>query len=239
MFRKTRLNLGWTQSEMADHLGVALVTWRRWENGQALPARPLAGCPRWLEAFVLDGREMLHWGQFFPYELPAASPSVWRRASDFWSKAVRGLGLSTEVSEWLEQTCSCDSALEAFAWLQLARDQQRWLVWAQVSLLAEGKTFRCDGLILNQPGYRPRRQILEFDGAGHNFSNDDYRRRVLGMSEIRISGAEVKSMQTLERFLKLTPAPPGNIVAGMRRVEMELATSQGWRTRTTGLTLKE
>ena len=38
--RRARRKLGLTQRQMAEKLGVALITYQKWEQGQARPAKP-------------------------------------------------------------------------------------------------------------------------------------------------------------------------------------------------------
>jgi len=247
MFKKLRKEKACSQAEMARLCGVSVVTWRRWEMGEFIPTRErlelLARAELPCQEFLLTATEARQWGSRFPFELATTNSLNWKRAFQFWLRPIARLGLNPSLVDWLKLTFPCDSALEAFGWLQLAVahaepllanphflgfrhhpivdahgkalgerllaglrlrwESSRMLVWPQVPMLVDGKSFRCDGLVLLRHNRHSQWRSLEFDGAGHDFSKDDYRRMQLGLREIRISGDEIKRTLALERFLAL------------------------------------
>jgi transcriptional regulator with XRE-family HTH domain len=62
------------------------------------------------------------------------------------------------------------------------------LLWPQVNLKTNNYHFRCDAL-----SFDGQWAMLEIDGAGHQTSRDDFRRRQLGLSEWRFSESEIRS----------------------------------------------
>ncbi len=81
-----------------------------------------------------------------------------------------------------------DELLVAFRWKV---DDHPCLLWPQVKVLTGTGQFRLDYLIL----YRGQWYNLEIDGPVHNAADDEYRRRALGMPDIRISHRTVTALQ--------------------------------------------
>lgn len=76
----------------------------------------------------------------------------------------------------------------------------RFILWPQVNLRPGSVTFRTDGLLWLRFGPKCAWCILEFDGLGHNTDKDQYRAKILGHREIRLSHREVTQFQVAKLF---------------------------------------
>lgn len=80
-------------------------------------------------------------------------------------------------------------------------DKKIW-IWPQVHLRPKDITYRVDGLVLIQEGDELRWIILELDGDGHQAGKDAFRREQLGMTEIRLTGKEIREQDPVQLLLK-------------------------------------
>lgn len=81
-----------------------------------------------------------------------------------------------------------DELLPAFRW---KINDHPCILWPQVKVLTATGQFRLDYLVL----YRGQWYNLEIDGPLHNAADDEYRRRSLGLPDVRISHKTVTALQ--------------------------------------------
>ncbi|MCW5868010.1 MAG: helix-turn-helix transcriptional regulator [Candidatus Eremiobacteraeota bacterium] len=85
--------------------------------------------------------------------------------------------------------------------LYLESGNRKIWIWPQVNLRPKDIAYRVDALVLIVEGENRRWMVLELDGRGHNPAQDGFRRDQLGMSEIRITEAEIKEGNPAQRLL--------------------------------------
>lgn len=134
LYRKLRQQLQLTQGQMAERLGLSRQFWGQLETGKALLGRerarelePVLG-PLPTMADTLSNQEQRGWSPLYPYELACVSGEPWRRALRNWGYPISQLGLDARTQAWMVQLLPCDSAVEAYGWLQLAALEARPLL---------------------------------------------------------------------------------------------------------------
>lgn len=125
VLRSHRVARGLTQADLAEACRISRQLVGRLESGQSLPNSDLA---RKLESVLQCGPltctadEVTTKGwPLQSYEFPAVDPECWRRALKDWAYQIQRLGISPALLSWLKHYLACESAIEAYTFLQLAR----------------------------------------------------------------------------------------------------------------------
>ncbi|MBT9589209.1 helix-turn-helix transcriptional regulator [bacterium] len=129
LLKLVRTVLHLSQRQAAAQFKVSRQLWARTESGACLPSAELARCLEEASQVgplpslddVLSARERRQWvASARPYQLELAHPEPWRRAAKNWPYPISRLALEARTRQWMETLMVCDSAIEAYGWLQLA-----------------------------------------------------------------------------------------------------------------------
>lgn len=120
-FRRAR---GWTQSHLAQLLGISRFHLIRLEAGMVLPSPELAERMEGL----LESRPLVCSADLVPthrmglrlFDFPPVSDDVWRRALEDWEYPISRLGLAKRLLGWMRSHLGPESTFEAYTLLHLA-----------------------------------------------------------------------------------------------------------------------
>lgn len=127
LLKLVRKVLHLNQQQAAQKFEVSRQLWAYIESDSCLPSAKLAASlteavglvPHQDE--VLSGREIRVLIQDLrPYEFELAHPEPWHRAAKNWAYPISRLELDPRTRPWMEKLMVCQSAIEAYGWLQLA-----------------------------------------------------------------------------------------------------------------------
>lgn len=123
--REIRKQLCATQQEMADLCQVSRQYWCDLKAGQFLPSAAVAAkleehgtFPSLQDTF--SARQARLWFETFPYQVTRVNRQPWERALSNWAYPLSRMRMAERTRQWMVTMINCDSALEAYGWLQIA-----------------------------------------------------------------------------------------------------------------------
>lgn len=136
--RQRRKELGKTQRQLAEELGVCESWLRDIERGRRLPGRELAERisavldttgPVASVAYELAPALQRWFARLEPWAMPQGTPHVWALAERAHREVLGCLG-NPELPDWFKQSVRCDSTEEPVGWLSLVAHGARACSWS-------------------------------------------------------------------------------------------------------------